>query len=91
MNKIKWNTFTAIILQMVILVYGFVLPRLILKTYGSEVNGLINSITQFLALISLMEMGVGTVVQSALYRPLAYNNKIQINKIMTSADRKSVV
>lgn len=87
MNKIKWNTFTAIILQMVILVYGFVLPRLILKTYGSEVNGLINSITQFLALISLMEMGVGTVVQSALYRPLACNDKIQINKIMTSAKK----
>ena len=63
------------------------MPRLILKTYGSEVNGLINSISQFLAVISFLEMGVGAVVQSSLYKPLAERNDEEISKIVSSANK----
>lgn len=58
-----------------------------LSFYGSAVNGLISSITQFLGFISLAECGVGAVVQSALYKPLANNDMQEVSKIMKSADR----
>lgn len=66
---------------------GFILPRLILSTYGSDVNGLVNSITQFLGVISLLDLGVGAVVQSTLYKPLADNDNVSISKIYVSANR----
>ena len=64
------NTVASLLAQITSLVCGFILPRFFLQEYGSEVNGLINSIAQFLGVISFLELGVGTVVQSALYKPL---------------------
>ncbi len=63
------------------------LPRFFLSCYGSEVNGLVSSITQFLGFISLAECGVGAVVQSALYKPLANNDIQEISKIVVSSER----
>lgn len=83
-KKLLKNTITSLVFQVCTVVCGFILPRLILNSFGSEVNGLVNSITQFLSIISLLELGVGAVVQSSLYKPLAENNKDMISKIMTS-------
>ena len=49
------------------------------------INGLITSISQFLGFISLCECGIGAVVQSSLYKPLADNNKEKVNEIYKSA------
>ena len=65
------NIGAAFTKQVITVICGFVLPRYILKGYGSEVNGLLTSITQFLSFISFLELGVGAVVQSNLYAPLA--------------------
>lgn len=85
MNKLRKNVVWGFAKQVVAIIYGFILPRLILAHYGSEVNGLINSITQFLQMISYLDMGMGTVVQSALYLPLAQSNNRKISEIMSSA------
>ena len=79
------NTGFALINQVITLVCGFILPRQILLQYGSNINGLVSSITQFLGFITLMDMGVGAVVQSALYKPLANKDYNEINQIMSSA------
>ena len=75
------NTFASLLSQITALVCGFILPRLFLEYYGSSVNGLINSITQFLGVISFLELGVGAVVQSSLYKPLAAQDNNQISRI----------
>lgn len=84
-KKLARNTISSLIFQICTIISGFFLPRLILSFYGSEVNGLVNSITQFLAIISFLELGVGAVVQSSLYKPLADNNKKLTSKIIASA------
>ena len=84
MKKILSNGLAAIFAQLVTIIYGFVLPRLILEQYGSEVNGLTQSIKQFLGVISFLDMGVGQVVRSALYQPLAKKDHQQISRIMVS-------
>lgn len=90
MNRKKllaFNTSSSLVLQLVTVICGFIIPRLILQTYGSEVNGLINSITQFLSIISFLELGVGAVIQSSLYKPLAEKNDKEISKIMVSGQK----
>lgn len=86
-KRLKLNTIVSVLCEAVLLVCGFIIPRLIIANYGSQVNGLVQSITQFLGLIALCELGVGAVVQSALYKPLAEHDNETISRIMCSAKR----
>lgn len=86
-KKLIYNTVSSLIFQVTTIICGFILPRLILNAFGSNVNGLVNSITQFLGIISFLELGVGAVVQSALYKPLAENRQNDVSKIISSANK----
>ena len=86
-SKLKLNSVLAIVNQIIIIVHGLILPRLFIGTYVSDVYGLISSATQFLGVVSLMELGIGAVVQSSLYKPLARRDSTQISKIIKSAER----
>ena len=81
------NTVSSIIFQITAVICGFVLPRLILSHFGSEVNGLVSSITHFLQIIAFLELGIGAVVQSSLYKPLAVNDIIKVSEIVASANK----
>ena len=86
-KKLLNNTISSLILQVTTIVCGFILPRLILDFYGSEVNGLVNSITQFLSIIAFLDLGVGAVFQSSLYKPLAENDNESLSRIFVSGQR----
>ena len=86
-KKLFFNSISALIYQVVALICGFILPRYFLSTYGSAVNGLVSSITQFLGFISLCEMGVGAVIQTALSAPLANGDSVGVSRIAKSSDR----
>lgn len=86
-KRLRLNTISSLVFQITTIICGFILPRLILKNFGSQVNGLVNSITQFLHIITFLELGVGAVVQSALYKPLADHDDAHISKIIRSASR----
>lgn len=86
-QRLVANSVIALILQLVNLLSGFLVPRLILARYGSDVNGLVNSISQFLGAISLLDLGVGTVVESTLYKPLAEKNHKLFSEIVVSATK----
>ena len=85
-KKLFYNTVSSLVFQLTTIICGFILPRLILSAFGSEVNGLVNSITQFLGIISFLELGVGAVVQSALYKPLAEKRQDDVSKIIASSN-----
>lgn len=86
-SKLKLNMASSLLYQLITLVCGFILPRFFLSYYGSEVNGLVSSITQFLGFISLAECGVGAVVQSSLYKPLANRDMVSVSRIVISSER----
>lgn len=86
-KRIMKNIFSSLILQIVILVSGLIVPKLIIKSFGSNVNGLISSITQFLSYITLLESGFGPVVKSSLYKPLASKDKNTIKKILKVSEK----
>ncbi len=86
-KKLALNSASSLVYQVITIICGFVLPRFFLTYYGSAVNGLVSSITQFLGFISLAECGVGAVVQSTLYKPLAEQDMESVSKIVISSER----
>lgn len=86
-KKLLLNTLTSMTLQVVTLICGFVLPRFLLGQFGSEVNGLTQSIKQFLGIITFLELGVGQVIQSALYKPLAERNNDEVSRVLASGEK----
>lgn len=86
-KKALLNIITALLLQIVVITCGFIVPRMIIGTFGSSVNGLLESITQFLAFITLLESGFGPVVKSVLYKPIARKDKGEIENILRASER----
>lgn len=86
-KSLALTTIFSLIYQVVVVICGIILPKLYMKYFGSELNGLVTSITQFLGFITLLEAGVGNVVQSSLYRPLAQKDDAEISKIIISSNR----
>lgn len=86
-KKLLLNTMAGLLKQLVTVICGFILPRFFLLYYGSSVNGLVASITNFLSFISLLDMGVGAVIQANLYKPLADKDDVQISRILKSSER----
>lgn len=86
-KKIVLNTFVPFLASAITMICGFFLPRAILKGYGSEVNGAISSVTQFLGIINFFDLGVTAVLQSALYRPLINGDKGQLSETVTAGDK----
>lgn len=82
MKKIKLNTIMSLLSQGVTAIVGFILPKLILDCFGSEVNGLVQSIRQFLGIITLLDLGIGQVIRSSLYRPLAQKDDAAVSHIV---------
>lgn len=85
-KKALMNTVTSLLLQLVSVICGFIVPRIIIGTYGSEINGLTASITQFLGYIALFESGVGGVVRAALYKPLADSDVPKLSGIIKATE-----
>ena len=61
------NIIFSLLLQLVTVISGFIVPRLFIGKFGSEVNGLVNSIGSFVGYITLLQSGVGSVVKASLY------------------------
>lgn len=81
------NISFSLLLQIVSIICGFIVPKLIISNYGSEINGLVISITQFLAYISLLESGIGPVIKATLYKPIAKKDNKQIQNILKSSEK----
>ena len=81
------NIFSSLITQSIRLVYGLIIPALIIGHFGSNVNGLISSITQFLAYITLLEGGIGPIIKNALFKPLVNKDKNELANILETTDK----
>lgn len=79
------NVFMGIVSKILILVLGFLVPRVIITVYGSDVNGLLGTITQIFAYMALLEAGIGQATLNLLYKPIANNDRENISIIMSSS------
>lgn len=79
------NVLSTGLASIVTMLAGFVIPRIMLTVYGSEVNGLVTSVSQFISYFSLVEAGIGASTTYALYSPLADHDTACINRIITAS------
>lgn len=86
-RKAFLNIFSNLLLQIIIVLYGFIVPKIIISSFGSDLNGLISSITQFLAYITLIESGFGPVVKAALYKPIARKDNKSLANILNTSEK----
>ena len=86
-KKALKNIVSNLLLQVTVIVCNFIIPILIIQNFGSNVNGLVSSILQFLSYIMLLDSGVGAVVKSALYKPIANKNKEEIENIIYASNK----
>lgn len=86
-NKALLNVISNLTLQICTIISGFIIPKIILVYFGSEVNGLVSSLNQMLNYIALVEGGVTGVITAALYKPLVENNTKSISSIVNTANK----
>lgn len=83
-NRIKYNVLSGIFYQVVLIVISFLLPRLYLENFGSEVNGVLSTIKQIFVYLFLLESGVGLATTQALYKPVAQNDQGKVSSIISA-------
>ncbi|NVF11360.1 polysaccharide biosynthesis C-terminal domain-containing protein [Anaerococcus sp. AGMB00486] len=81
------NSISALLLQVFTIISGFVIPKIILLYFGSRVNGLVSSLTQFLSYISLVEGGITGVIYASLYKPLIQKDEKKISRILVTTNK----
>lgn len=86
-SQTKLNIAGSVLLQVVSGVCGLILPRFVLRNFGSEVNGLVASVTQLLSYAVLLEGGIGGVMRAAMYKPLANGDEAGVSGIFYQISR----
>lgn len=84
-KKFMYNSMTTALQQLIVMIAGFITPRFMLVYYGSEMNGLVSSITQFITYFNLVEAGLAGAAVYSLYKPLAMNDHEGISGVVSAA------
>lgn len=86
-QKTLLNIGSDLALQLVTAICGFILPRLILSSYGSSVNGIVNSITQIIGIVALLRAGIMNVSMKALFGPIAAADHTGVSRVVNTLSR----
>ena len=77
---------TNVLSQIVTMICGFILPRMILSAFGSSYNGITASVSQFLSVVALLRAGVGGATRASLYKSLADHDTAQISATVRATE-----
>ncbi len=83
-KKFFINVLFSALLSIITMISGFIVPKIMLVNYGSEINGLVSSITQFINYFVIVEAGLTAAAVFALYKPLAEKNQHKINEVVST-------
>lgn len=81
-----YNIIFGILSQVITIVLGMLLPKLLIVNFGSEMNGLLSSVNQIFVYLGLFEAGVGATTLQALYKPITTDNHDEINGILAATN-----
>ncbi len=84
---LKLNIITSLVPWIVLAIIGFVKIKLFIEIYGSELNGLIQLLSQIYSYISLIEMGFGSAILFSLYKPLADKDETKVAKLFNGSKK----
>lgn len=84
-KNVAYGSMATAILSLVTMIAGLIIPRQIILAFGSEINGISNSITQFISYFSLLEAGLAGSAIFSLYKPIATKDQAMINGILSAS------
>ncbi len=73
--------------KFIILVLGVIIPRIVIVSYGSELNGFLSTISQIFTYFTLLEAGIGNSAINAFFSPLEKQDYAQANRVAGQARR----
>ena len=85
-SRIKHNLISSLVYQVVLIAVSFLLPRLYLENFGSEVNGVLSTIKQIFAYMTLLEAGIGLASTQALYKPVANGDRTKASAVLSATN-----
>ena len=71
--------------QLIAIILGLIVPRFFIMSYGSDVNGLLSTITQIFTYMALLEAGIGQAAKNLLYKPFQEKDKDKISETYSVA------
>lgn len=81
------NVVSSILPQAINILTNFVLPPLIIASFGSATNGLVSTIKQVIAYVALVGAGISTAATQSLYEPIAKKDYVRVSGMIRSIDR----
>ena len=85
-NRIKYNLLSGLIYQIILIAISFLIPRLYLENFGSEVNGVLSTVKQIFVYMTLLEAGIGLATTQALYKPIAQGDHASAGAILSATN-----
>ena len=72
--------------QIVTALFGFVLPSMILNTYGASLHGYTTTVSNIMSYVALVNAGLAPAAVQALYTPLAKKDTYRLNQVLNAID-----
>lgn len=76
------NTVSGVAVKLLLLILNFVLRMVFIRYLGIQYAGISSLFVDILNILSFTELGIGTAITYALYKPIAQNDELQIAKYM---------
>ena len=86
-TRIKNNLITSLIYQVVLISVSFLLPKLYVENFGSEVNGVLSLIKQVFTYMCLLEAGVGLASTQALYKRIGEKDYKSSSAVLSATNK----
>ena len=83
-TRIQNNLISSLVYQVVLISLGFLLPRLYLENFGSEVNGVLSTVKQIFVYLFLLEAGVGLASTQALYGRIGKEDYQSVSEVLAA-------
>ena len=84
-KNVAYGSLATALLSLMTMLSGLIIPRQIILAFGSELNGVSNSITQFISYFTLLEAGLAGSAIFSLYKPMATKDYSMINGILSAS------
>lgn len=81
LNSLR-NLIVSLLYELLVVAFGLFVPRLIIGTYGNDVNGLSSTVNQVLQIMNLLSAGAAGASIYQMYRPVAENDYEKVSMIM---------
>lgn len=80
-KKALYNSIVVIVSSIVLMGFMLLRTKLIIKYYGEDINGLIQTVTQVQTYLLLLESGMCSAYLYRMYKPIANKNNLEISQL----------